>query len=194
METTLIHKAARYAVMAHDGQYRKARRGKGAPYVTHCFDVVANIRESAYPRTEVVLAAAFLHDVVEDTNISLEDIEYEFGEGVADVVDDLTLPPHIQGDYKAKRKHQIEVMRNTKLDDVRIIKIADKLDNIESLRTDPPSWGRKSVLGYVDDALAVIAAGIQHLPEVTSDPRGMAMQFLAGRAARQAELVRLRER
>ena len=77
----LFEEAAHLAVDAHAGSVRK---GDGSPYVFHPFEVAAIV--AGVSRDEEVIAAALLHDVVEDTSFSAEELRRRFGNRVADLV------------------------------------------------------------------------------------------------------------
>jgi guanosine-3',5'-bis(diphosphate) 3'-pyrophosphohydrolase len=84
-----ILRAYHFAETAHAGQ----KRASGEPYITHCIAVAAILAELSVP--PVVIVAALLHDTVEDTSITLETIEKEFGEEVAKLVDGVTKLTHL---------------------------------------------------------------------------------------------------
>jgi len=151
-----VWEAAKFAATAHANQ---KRGGKGVPYVTHVMDVARRV-ESFGVTAPVVLCGALLHDTVEDTAVTIPEIEKFFDPEVALIVGWLTLPKSIGDDYVAKTKHQSDVMKQMN-DSGRIIKIADKWSNVADLITDPPSWGRNAYLGYANDAATVIRAGME---------------------------------
>ncbi len=132
-EATLIEHAYYRAEQAHQGQIRKS----GEPYFTHCVavaQILADLKLDA-----PAIAAALLHDTVEDTSVTLESIEQEFGVEVARLVDGVTKMDQLptQVDSKA-RDREAEYLRKTFLamnDDVRIvlIKLADRLHNMRTL-------------------------------------------------------------
>lgn len=92
----LVVAAYKYAENAHEGQ----KRASGEPYITHCVAVAGILAELRVP--PAVIVAALLHDTVEDTSVSIEDIRREFGEEVAKLVDGVTkltnLPRIARGD------------------------------------------------------------------------------------------------
>lgn len=91
--TDLLHRAAKLAVQAHHGQERKS---SPLPYVSHCFDVLKRL--SCWGITDRnLLAAALLHDTVEDTRTSLEDVHEQFGAAVASIVEQVTWPADVRG-------------------------------------------------------------------------------------------------
>jgi GTP pyrophosphokinase len=138
----LIKRAYRVAETAHEGQ----TRASGEAYVQHCLAVAQILVDLKAP--PAVIAAALLHDTVEDTSVTLEDLERDFGAEVARLVDGVTkltqLPRVSSHDGKGKRRLQSkaelakETLRKTFLamgDDVRVvvIKLADRLHNMRTL-------------------------------------------------------------
>jgi GTP pyrophosphokinase len=129
-----LRSAFEFAQKAHAGQTRMS----GEPYITHPFAVAMMLAE--YGADEESLVAALLHDVVEDTEHTLPEIEKLFGKSVANMVDNLTKLPHVntevlqrvQIDNKAESLRKIfEAMQ----DDVRVIviKLCDRLHNMITL-------------------------------------------------------------
>jgi (p)ppGpp synthase/HD superfamily hydrolase len=149
-----------FASVAHAGI---KRGGKGTPYLGHLLDVARRLYNAGV-RDEEVLQAAILHDVVEDTAFTLNDIEARFGKRVRDMVDDLTLPPEMveksAKDFAAKVIHQSAKMRTMDIYTM-CIKVADKTSNVHDLAEDPPNWGRKAMLAYAEDSLAVVNAATE---------------------------------
>lgn len=126
----IIQSALDFSVRMHEGQKRKS----GLPYVSHCIDVANILLDWNMDYTTII--SALLHDVVEDTDVSLEDIDKEFGSDVAFLVDGVTKIDHI-----AFRSQEHKQAKNfTKLflslaKDLRviIIKFADRLNNMETI-------------------------------------------------------------
>ena len=96
VDRELIQRAYQFAEKAHEGQ----KRASGEPYITHCLAVAAILAELSVP--PAIIVAGLLHDTVEDTPVTLEDIRSEFGEEVARLVDGVTkltnLPRVSRGD------------------------------------------------------------------------------------------------
>src|SRR5690606_7999478 len=138
IDIDFIRRACRFAERAHAGQCRAS----GEPYVEHAF-AVARILGDLTPDHEAI-AAAILHDTVEDTPATLDDIRREFGERVARLVDGVTKMEVIQ-EYRdvavqgGRREHaQAESLRKMLLAmaedvDVVLIKLADRLHNMRTL-------------------------------------------------------------
>jgi GTP diphosphokinase / guanosine-3',5'-bis(diphosphate) 3'-diphosphatase len=129
-----IRKAFNLAVSAHEGMRRKS----GEPYIFHPL-AVAEICVDEIGLGTTSIIAALLHDVVEDTDYSIEDIEYAFGKRVAKIIDGLT---KITGVFEYGSSGQAENFRKMLLtlsDDVRVIliKLADRLHNMRTLDSMP---------------------------------------------------------
>ena len=126
----LITKAYNYAVNKHGNQLRKS----GEPYIIHPTNVAYTIAELGLD--EKTICAALLHDVVEDTEVTYEDIKNEFDEEIAEMVDGVTKLKKIK--YATVEEHQVENYRKMFLamgKDIRviIIKLADRLHNMKTL-------------------------------------------------------------
>lgn len=131
----LIARAYEFARKAHEGQFRES----GEPYFTHPVEVAGILTELELDVTSI--AAALLHDVVEDTDISLDKIEATFGSEVALLVNGVTKLTKI--DFKSKEEHQAESLRKMFLamaKDIRVIliKLADRLHNMRTLKYTAP--------------------------------------------------------
>jgi (p)ppGpp synthase/HD superfamily hydrolase len=130
----LIDKAIQFAAVAHEGQYRK---GTKIPYIIHPVSVGFLLQSIGCE--EEVIAAGILHDTVEDTDVELDDIKREFGEGVASLVlsasePDKTLP------WEERKTHTIESLQQASEETV-IITLADKIHNLRTVLLDLQEQG-----------------------------------------------------
>jgi len=134
-DTDLVRRAYALAAIAHSGQYRQS----GEPYIDHPVAVAAIILDLRLDAESV--AAALLHDVVEDTGVSLEVIERFFSETIAHLVDGVTKLSGLEN----KTKEELQAGSYRKMfiataDDPRVIliKLADRLHNMRTLSAMPP--------------------------------------------------------
>lgn len=154
---TLIDKAREFAMRAHAGQLRKYC---GRPYIEHP-EAVADL-VACVPHSEEMLAAALLHDTVEDTWVSLEDIRREFGAEVADMVESLTDISRPEDGNRAVRKAIDREHLKRSSPQAATIKLADLIDNSISIAAHDPAFVKVylrekaallQVLGHGDAAL-----------------------------------------
>ncbi|MFY0604468.1 MAG: bifunctional (p)ppGpp synthetase/guanosine-3',5'-bis(diphosphate) 3'-pyrophosphohydrolase [Flavobacteriaceae bacterium] len=135
-DKTLIRKAFNIAVEAHNEQRRKT----GEPYIYHPI-AVAKIVAYEIGLGAISIAAALLHDVVEDTEYTVDDIEQLFGETVARIVSGLTKISSLKKDKDFSiQAENFRKMLLTLNDDVRVIliKVADRLHNMQTMDAMPP--------------------------------------------------------
>ena len=134
-KTDLITKAFNFAKQAHKG----VRRLSGEPYIMHPI-AVAKIVCSEIGLGSTSICAALLHDVVEDTEYTVEDIENMFGAKIAQIVDGLTkISGGIFGEQASAQAENFKKLLLTMSEDIRVIliKIADRLHNMRTLESQP---------------------------------------------------------
>ena len=149
----LVSEAAELAARRHNGMARKGRGNE--PYINHLAEV-ANLLSAATDGTDAELVAAgWLHDTIEDTETTREELAQEFSERVAALVvectDDMNLP-------KAERRRLQVVNASHKSPSAKLIKIADKISNIGArILSDPGAEERADLVDYTDWAEQVVA-------------------------------------
>lgn len=150
----IVEKAEQYARRAHTEQFLNTTRNL-LPFITHPEKVAALVASCGGTPQEI--AAAWLHDVAEDTPVTVDDIRKEFGEAIGDMVDGLTDPPHFAGEITRIRKAMQAERIVSKSDSVKKIKIADQTVNITLMGEDPPkNWSAQKRLEYVEGAKGII--------------------------------------
>ena len=136
----LVTRAYMFARKAHEGQFRDS----GEPYFNHPMEVAEILAELELDVTSI--AAALLHDVVEDTAVSIEKIEANFGADIAVLVNGVTKLTKME--FKSREEHQAESLRKMFLamaKDIRvvIVKLADRLHNMRTLKYTTPDKQRR---------------------------------------------------
>ena len=133
----MLDRAIKFATKAHSGQYRKYT---GEPYITHPLAVMEIVR-GVPGHTEEMLVAAVLHDVVEDTDVSLREIQEEFGNVVSDLVLHLTDISTPEDGNRLKRKRKDAEWYAQGSAEAQTIKVADFIDNTRDIaQNDPRFW------------------------------------------------------
>jgi GTP diphosphokinase / guanosine-3',5'-bis(diphosphate) 3'-diphosphatase len=179
--STDILRAASFAAEKHRDQTRKdAHR---SPYINHPLEVASYLADVGAVTDEAVLIAALLHDTIEDTDTTAEEIRAEFGPRVADLVlacsDDKALP-------KAERKRlQIAKARDT-CDDAKLVKIADKVCNLRDILGSPPlGWSIERRLAYFEWSHEVLSRMTGVNPAMDRDANDVLIEGTAVLSAEQ---------
>jgi (p)ppGpp synthase/HD superfamily hydrolase len=154
--------AANFAARAHANQKRKGVAGE--PYINHLIEVAELVAGSGAEADVNLIMACFLHDVVEDTTITRQEISQAFNEDVAslvmEVTDDKTLPKQTRKTLQVQTAPDKSVRAQA-------LKIADKISNLRALLySPPPDWSIERKREYFDWARAVVSgftAPNQHL-------------------------------
>ena len=134
LDTDLLDRAIIFAVKAH---HNTERRGKGFPYIVHPMEAV-EIVATITPDQEL-LAAAALHDTIEDTDVTVEDIRREFGDRIADLVhaesDQFTEGVSEEDSWHDRKQAAIDRLRSAS-HDAKIVAMGDKLSNMRAIWRD----------------------------------------------------------
>lgn len=141
IDSTLLDKAIIFAVKAHANT---ERRGKGFPYIVHPMEAV-EIVATITPDQEL-LAAAALHDVVEDTDVTVEDIRKEFGDRIAALVaseSEETVVGKSEQESWHERKQAAINRLSAANHDAKIVALGDKLSNMRAIARDYQEMGDK---------------------------------------------------
>ncbi len=180
----IVKDAYALAALAHEGQ----RRLSGEPYVTHCVAVARIVAELGLDATSV--AAALLHDVVEDTDTGLGEIESSFGPTVAAIVDGVTKLDRLH--FSSREAQQAATVRKmlvamAKDWRVLVIKLADRLHNMRTLDA-MPEWKQRRTAQQTLDIYAPLAhrLGIQEVKWQLED-----LSFRALHPKRYAEIAQM---
>ena len=184
-EVGLLVRAAAFAAEQHRGQ---RRMGSGDPYVNHPLSVARRLVETGGVDDAITLAAAMLHDVVEDTNASVDDVAARFGTEVASIVAQVSDDQEL--DKVERKREQIRQVGDLS-PRAKLVKLADKLDNLTDLaHTRPPHWDEHRVRGYFVWSHAVVTELRGTNPALEAALDELFRQHVpAGADARAAELA-----
>lgn len=131
----MLNKAINFAVAAHSGATRK---GSTIPYILHPLEAAAIV--SRLTDDQELMIAAILHDTIEDTDTSYDDIKQNFGQRIADLVNGESEDK--SKTWRERKAHTVQTLKNAPLD-VKIITMGDKLSNIRSIAKDYGEIGDK---------------------------------------------------
>ena len=134
LNTAVLDRAIIFAVKAHAGT---ERRGKGYPYIVHPLEAVEIV--ATMTKDQELLAAAALHDTVEDTDVTVEQIRTEFGERVADLVatESDEMPAGISEEDSWHSRKQAAIDRLAKASrEAKMVALGDKLSNMRAIARD----------------------------------------------------------
>jgi (p)ppGpp synthase/HD superfamily hydrolase len=149
-----VARALDFAARKHSAQRRKG--AKAEPYINHLTEVALLLAEASCGKDPELVMAGLLHDTMEDTATTREELAETFGEDVASLVaqvtDDMGLP-------RQERKTRQVQTAPTKSARARMIKLADKIANLRSIAESPPmGWSERKKREYVAWAREVAAA------------------------------------
>jgi len=147
-----VFKALNFAAIKHRHQKRKGV--SGIPYINHPIGVTSLLIQKINEPSKEIIISSILHDVIEDTNTSPEELKLQFGGNIMNLVmevsDDMTLS------YSQRKNIQI-IKANTLSYEARCIKIADKTCNIRDILATRIYWSRKQKIRYIEWAIQVIS-------------------------------------
>ena len=158
MDSNIILKAAHFAAQKHRDQRRKDRAA--SPYINHPLRVALLLSDIGKVQDEEILAAALLHDTIEDTDTKPADLESLFGTRVLKLVKEVTDNKSLPKDERKRKQieHAAEIST-----DAALIKLGDKISNVIDVTDTPPKhWGVKRRREYFDWAEAVV----NNLPKI----------------------------
>ncbi|MBO4742912.1 MAG: bifunctional (p)ppGpp synthetase/guanosine-3',5'-bis(diphosphate) 3'-pyrophosphohydrolase [Bacteroidales bacterium] len=131
LDTSLLDRAIEFAVRAHAGT---ERRGKGFPYIVHPMEAMEIV--STITSDQELLAAAALHDTVEDTDVTVEDLRSEFGDRIAAIVasesDEFEDGVSEEDSWHARKQAAIDRLAAASMDS-KIVALGDKLSNMRAI-------------------------------------------------------------
>lgn len=130
LNTGVFDKAVQFAIEAHSGT---ERRGKGYPYIIHPMEAAAIV--ATMTNDQEILAAAVLHDTVEDTDVTIEQIRAKFGDRVAELVQNETAPMDRNMTWREKKTAQLKQLTNASRDS-KIVALGDKFSNMSGIALD----------------------------------------------------------
>jgi (p)ppGpp synthase/HD superfamily hydrolase len=134
----MLFEAIQFAAKAHSGQFRKGTR---IPYIVHPLNVARILIE--WGCKEEIVVAGLLHDTVEDTSVTLEEIEQTFGQEVAALVEGASEPEHETDTWEQRKEHTIQYLKRASAD-ILLVACADKIDNIRSIKEESAKDGESA--------------------------------------------------
>lgn len=141
----LVTQAAHFAATVHTDHRRKGSREE--PYFNHLSEVAELVAEATDGKDPALVAAAYLHDVIEDQEVKYDELVKRFGDDVAKLVREVTDDKSLSSTVR-KRRQVTDAAKKSKR--ARILKTADKISNLRALENSPPpTWTRAKRLDYV---------------------------------------------
>jgi guanosine-3',5'-bis(diphosphate) 3'-pyrophosphohydrolase len=165
--------AARFAAEKHAGQKRKGQAQE--PYVNHVLEVAQLIAASDEALDVDLVVAGLLHDTIEDTPTTAEDLESLFGKDVAslvlEVTDDRSLPKQARKALQVKNAPK-------KTSRAQVIKLADKISNVRSVLSSPPAdWSEERKRDYFEWSKRVVAGLRSPNPQLKAQFDQLCVEF-----------------
>ena len=153
MTDIVLKDVSSFAFKKHYGQVRPNK--KKEPKTIHINQVAALVKKAK--GSSIAIAAAYLHDTVEDTDTTLEEIREIFGDEVCILVNELTDPPEFESmELSIRKQKQADRIQNAH-NDTKVVKIAEQISNVASVYTDPPvDWDSETCLKYAMGAKKIV--------------------------------------
>ena len=168
MDYSLARRALSFATQAH-ASIDQRRKYTGEAYIVHPIAVARLVAETP-GCTDEMISAAYLHDVVEDTLVTLADIHVRFGDKVGNLVDELTTSPLEVQSSRAERAAHEHARWAAASDEAMTIKLADVIDNVRTIVRYDPAFARV-YLPEKAQLLAILAGGGDpHLLDLAQSP------------------------
>lgn len=169
----LILDAVAFAAEKHRNQHRKD--AEGSPYINHPVSLARTLLVTGGVNDPQILAAALLHDTIEDTDTTAAELKQRFGDRVASIVqevtDDKSLP-------KDERKRRQESEGYKKSAEAKLVKIADKISNLRDILAYPPTdWPHDRKVRYFDWARRVVDAMFPEGEELDVEAQALIAEF-----------------
>jgi len=148
----LVLKAAHFAAQKHKDQRRKD--ASASPYINHPLALASTLRDEGLVEDVTVLAAALLHDTIEDTDTDYDELRGQFGDEVAEIVAEVTDTKWLK---KTSRK-RLQVSKAARASSgAKLVKLADKISNLRDIIASPPAdWPVERKREYFDWAKKVV--------------------------------------
>lgn len=169
MTSSRFLEAVGFATLKHAGQKREAANRCHVPYMVHPIEVAQILAECGI-QDEDILIAAILHDTLEDTDATENDLKFKFGTRVLSIVKENTDDPKLD---KAAQKQMQIVNAPNKSYAAKLVKLADKTSNMRDIVRLPPPWKLHKIIGYVNQARSVA----EKLIENGGNPRELEALF-----------------
>jgi (p)ppGpp synthase/HD superfamily hydrolase len=128
-------------------KYNNLKRDNNLPFVVHPIRTISILRAYGFTEfeNEDLMIATLMHDLVEDTTLTIEEIEYKFGKKVASIVNESTKPA------KVKKDQWLETFKNYSKE-AKIIKMGDRIDNL----MDMEYWDKKRQISYLEQSKIIV--------------------------------------
>ncbi|MFC1692324.1 HD domain-containing protein [Candidatus Latescibacterota bacterium] len=145
-DMSLVLRALTFAAQKHKGKKRKDK--EASPYINHLIEAAEILWNIGKIHNSVAIAAGILHDTLEDTDTSGEELEAEFGGEISTIVQELTDDKSLPNEER--KRLQVEHAKSLSLG-ARLVKLADKISNIQDIVDSPPEdWSIERRKEYVE--------------------------------------------